>query len=129
MEKEPSFIRGVLLTLVLYLLALPVGVIPLVGPLLAITLIPYIAAASGARLVHPRERVPLALTCALIWSGLVTFVMLVVMKEIASGYSPMGFRIDSIAWFVIITFWVMNTLFTILGALHPWRDPFKGPYK
>ncbi|MBN1390344.1 MAG: hypothetical protein JXA22_06860 [Candidatus Thermoplasmatota archaeon] len=127
MGGEPSFIRGVLLTLALYFLAVPVGIIPLVGPLLAITLVPYIAAALGARLALPKERMPLAITCALIWSGLVTFIMLVVMKGIAKDLSPMGFRIETIAWFVIITFWVLNTLFTVLGAMHPWRDPFQEP--
>jgi len=127
MEQKPSFIKGVLITLSIYLLAIPVGIIPLIGPLLAITLIPYIAAAMGARFAHPKERLPLAITCALIWSGLVTLVLLIVMKSIASGYSTMGFRIGAIAWFVMITLWVLNTLFTILGALHPWRDPFSEP--
>jgi len=124
MDQKPSFIKGTLITLSMYLIAIPVGIVPLVGPLMAITLVPYIAAALGARYAHPKERLPLAITCSLIWSGLITLVLLIVMRSIASGYSPMGFRIGSIAWFVMITLWVLNTLFTILGALHPWRDPF-----
>ncbi|MGA1794197.1 MAG: hypothetical protein ACMUHM_09615 [Thermoplasmatota archaeon] len=124
MDEKPSFIKGVLITLAMYLTAIPIGIIPLVGPLLAITLVPYISAALGARFAHPKERLPLAITCSLIWCGLVTLVLLLVMRGIASEYSPMGFRIGAIAWFVMITLWVLNTLFTVLGALHPWRDPF-----
>ncbi|MGA1872107.1 MAG: hypothetical protein ACMUHY_00410 [Thermoplasmatota archaeon] len=127
MEAEPSFIKGSLVTLSLYLIAIPVGLVPLVGQLVAITLVPYLAAALGARFARPKERLPLAITCSLIWSGTMTLVLLLVMREISSGYSPMGFRIGSIAWLVISVIWVLNTLFTILGALHPWRDPFREP--
>lgn len=127
MDNKPSFIKGMLVTLAMYLIAIPVGIVPLVGPLIAITLVPYIAAAVGARFAHPKERLPLAITCSLIWSGLITLVLILIMRSIASGYSTMGFRVGSIAWFVMISLWVLNTLFTVLGALHPWRDPFTEP--
>ena len=127
MDDRSSFIKGALVTFLLYLLAIPVGIIPLIGPLMAITLVPYLAAALGARYAHPRERLPLAITCSLVWSGLVTLVLIMIMREIAGEYSPMGFRIGAVAWFVMITLWVLNTLFTVLGALHPWRDPFIEP--
>ena len=54
MDEKPSFIKGVLVTLAMYLTAIPIGIVPLVGPLLAITLVPYIAAALGARYAHPK---------------------------------------------------------------------------
>jgi hypothetical protein len=126
MEREPSFIKGLLITLALYLAALPVSLIPMVGQVLAITLIPYIASALGTRWADPKERLPLAITCALIWSGLVTLVMIIVMRSVAS-ISPGGFRMEGLAWGVIIVIWLFNILFTIMGALFPWRDPFIEP--
>lgn len=126
MEREPSFFKGLLITLALYLLALPIGIIPIVGPILAITLVPYIASALGTRWADPKERLPLAITCAMIWSGLVTLIIILVMKQIAS-LSPGGFKMEGLAWGVIVVLWAFNLLFTILGALFPWRDPFREP--
>jgi hypothetical protein len=126
MESKPSFLKGLLITLSIYLLAVPVGLIPIIGQILAITLIPYLASALGARWADPKERLPLAITCSMIWSGVVTLVLILVMKEIAS-LSPGGFKMEGIAWGVILIIWIFNILFTVLGALFPWRDPFREP--
>jgi hypothetical protein len=126
MEGEPSFIKGFVITLALYLLALPIGIIPLVGPILAITLVPYLASALGTRWADPKERLPLAITCSLIWSGVMTLVLILVMRAVGS-VSPGGFKIGALAWIVIIVLWAFNILFTVLGALYPWRDPFQKP--
>ncbi len=124
MESEPSFIKGSLITLGLYLLAIPIGVIPLVGPVLAITLVPYLAAALGARWADPKERLPLAVTCSMIWSAMVTLVLVLIMRSVAT-ISPGGFNMGSLAWTLIIVLWIFNIIFTMLGALYPWRDPFR----
>ena len=124
MEGEPSFIKGSLITLSLYLLAIPIGVIPLVGPILAITLVPYLAAALGARWADPKERLPLAVTCSMIWSGIVTLVLVLIMRSVAS-ISPGGFNMGNLAWALIAVLWIFNMIFTVLGALYPWRDPFR----
>ena len=124
MEKGPSFIRGLVTIMGLYLLAIPAMIIPLVGPVLAITLIPYFASAFGSRFTHPNERLPLAFTCSMIWSSIVTFFSLFVMTKLAS-ISPMGFNMDGYVWALILVFWIFNTAFTVLGAINPWRDPFR----
>ncbi|MFW3145719.1 MAG: hypothetical protein ACMUIE_02780 [Thermoplasmatota archaeon] len=125
-EKRPSFIRAALITMGLYLLSVPFIIIPLIGPILAVTFVPYLASAMGSRSAHPKERLPLAFTCAFIWSAIQTLVIILVMSRIAE-LSPMGFRLDSIAIWLLLMIWLLNTLFTVLGALHPWKDPFKGP--
>ena len=126
MENEPSFLKGFLITLGLYLLAIPIGIVPIVGQVLGITLVPYLASALGSRWADPKERLPMAITCAMIWSGIITLVLILVMRAVAS-FSPGGFKMEGIAWGVIIVIWIFNILFTVLGALFPWRDPFKEP--
>ena len=126
MESKPSFLKGLLITLALYLLALPIGLIPIVGQVLAITLVPYLASALGTRWADPKERLPLAITCAMIWSGFLTMIIILVMRSIAS-LSPGGFKMEGLAWGVVVVLWIFNILFTILGALFPWRDPFREP--
>ena len=128
MDVEPSFLKGIMTTLALYMLAIPIAVIPIVGPILAITLVPYLASALGTRWADPKERLPLAVTCAIIWSGIVTLILVLVMKSFAS-LSPGGFKMEGLAWSLIVVLWVFITLFTILGALFPWRDPFREPEK
>jgi hypothetical protein len=123
MEREPSFLKGLLITLSIYLFSIPVGLVPIVGQILAITLVPYLASALGTRWADPKERLPLAISCSIIWSGIVTLVLVLVMKNVSS-LSPGGFKMDGIAWGLIIILWVFIILFTILGALFPWRDPF-----
>lgn len=124
MEREPSFIKGFLITLALYMLAIPIGVVPLVGTILAITLVPYLAGALGTRWADPKERLPLAVTCSMIWSGIVTLILVLIMRAVSS-FSPGGFNMGGLAWGLIIFLWIFNILFTILGALYPWRDPFR----
>jgi hypothetical protein len=119
-----SFTKGLLVTLGLYLLFFPIALIPLVGPVLAVTLMPYLASALGTRYTDPGERIPLAFTCAVSWSALQTLLIILVMKQIAS-MSPMGFRLDGMAVQLIILIWIFNTLFTVLGARYPWNDPYR----
>lgn len=126
MEEQPSFMKGLGITLALYLLAIPVGIVPMVGPILAITLVPYLASALGTRWADPKERLPLAITCSILWSALVSLVLVLIMRTVGS-ISPGGFKIGGIAWMVLVVLWLFNTLFTVLGALYPWRDPFKEP--
>ncbi len=108
----------------LYLLSIPMGLVPLIGPVLSITLIPYLASALGTRHAHPRERLPLAFTAAVIWSALQTLILILVMRWAAS-MSPMGFRLGTLSVQLMILIWTFNILFTVLGARHPWNDPFK----
>jgi hypothetical protein len=126
MESEPSFLKGLLITLSINLVAVPIGLVPIIGQILAITLIPYIASALGTRWADPKERLPLAITCSIIWSGIVTLILILVMKKVAS-LSPGGFKMEGIAWGAILILWIFIILFTILGALFPWRDPFREP--
>jgi hypothetical protein len=123
LDERPSFIKGLLAILGLYLVAVPVMLIPLIGQILAFTLIPYIAAAVGSRYADPKERLPLAFTGSIIWCSVITLVALFIMSKIAS-VTPMGFQMDGFAWLVVILVWIFNTAFTVLGALYPWRDPF-----
>ncbi|MGA1848896.1 MAG: hypothetical protein ACMUHB_06115 [Thermoplasmatota archaeon] len=123
MDERPSFIKGLLAILGIYLVAIPVILVPLVGQILAFTLVPYIAAAVGSRYADPKERLPLAFTGSIIWCSVITLVALFIMNKVAS-VTPMGFQMDSFAWIVLVMVWVFNTSFTVLGALYTWRDPF-----
>lgn len=123
-ELRPSFTKGLFTTLGLYTIAIPMMILPVVGPVLAFTLIPYISSALGSRFAHPRERMPLAITAAVLWSALQTLVLVMIMQRVAS-MSPMGFKMDGIGLTLIIGIWALNTLFTALGARHPWNDPFQ----
>jgi hypothetical protein len=105
------------------LLSLPVAVLPLVGPIMALTFIPYLSGALGTRFAHPKERVPLVLTCSLTWSVLETAVFLTGLSIITRS-TPMGLVLDAIGIWIIAMIWLLNIIFMLLGAFHPWRDPF-----
>jgi hypothetical protein len=122
-SKDPSFIRGLLVTFLILLASVPVVILPLVGPILAFTMVPYLSGALGARLAHPKERVPLVLTCSLIWAVIETGVMLIGLSVITRS-TPMGLVLDTTGLWIIGMIWFLNIIFMLLGAFHPWRDPF-----
>jgi hypothetical protein len=124
--NEPSIGRGALLSLGIYVASLPVSVIFLIGPLLSITLVPYLSSAIGTRFVRPKGRLPLALMCALIWSSIETALLISIMR-VAANMTPMGFNLERIGIALIVLIWLSNMAFGSLGAVHPWKDPFSGP--
>lgn len=124
-DKEPSFIKGMLMALAIYTASLPVAVIPTIGPIFSVSIIPYLSSALGTRLTRPRERLPLALTAALIWSSFETVLVLTIMRSVAK-LSPLGFKIEGVGAGLLVVLWLSNLVFGTLGAVHPWKDPFSG---
>jgi hypothetical protein len=43
--------------------------------------------------------------------------------------TPSGFVLDGIGFSLLVLIWACNIGFGILGALHPWMDPFKEYYQ
>jgi hypothetical protein len=119
-RPEPSFVKSISITLAILTSSIPVVLIPLVN-IMAITMVPYISTAVGTRYAHPRDRLPIALTTSIIWSLLETVVLLSIMSSIQT---PGGFYIDTIGTLVLIAIWGSNMVFSILGSIHPWRDPY-----
>lgn len=122
-SREPSFIRGLVVSYLILLISLPVVILPLIGPVLAITLIPYLSGALGARSAHPKERVPLALTCSMTWAVLETSVLLIGLSLVTRD-TPMGLVLDVTGLWVIALLWLSNIIFMLLGTFHPWKDPY-----
>lgn len=119
-RPEPSFVKGISITLAILTSSILVVLIPLVN-ILAITMVPYISTAVGTRYAHPRDRLPIGLTTSIIWSVLETAVLLSIMSSIPT---PGGFYIDTTGTVVLIVIWASNITFSILGSIHPWRDPY-----
>ncbi len=122
-SSEPSFIKGLIISYLILLISIPVVLLPLIGPILAMTMIPYLSGALGARFAHPKERVPLALTCSLTWAVLETAVLLIGLTVI-TRFTPTGLVLDAMGLWIIAMIWLLNIVFMLLGAFHPWRDPF-----
>lgn len=120
--RTPSFSRAMLSTFAIYATSFIVVIIPLLGAFLAFTLVPYFASALGTRWAHPKERVPVSLTASIIWSVMETILLIAVVSSIPT---PTGFVLDDIGLAIIALIWLSNIGFGILGALHPWMDPFK----
>ncbi|MGA1821119.1 MAG: hypothetical protein ACMUIG_01170 [Thermoplasmatota archaeon] len=119
-RPEPSFVKSISITFAILTSSIPVVLIPLVN-ILAITMVPYISTAVGSRYSHPRDRLPMAITTSIIWSVLETAVLLSVMSSIPT---PGGFYIGTIGTLVLVFIWACNITFSVLGAVHPWRDPY-----
>ncbi len=126
MEHRTSFSKGLFISLLVYASSLLAALLPVVGWLISLTLVPYLSSALGARHAHPKERVPLALTASFIWSSVETLLQVLVFRYISSAM-PMGFKMDTIGTLIIVAIWALNTIFGVLGALHPWKDPFSNP--
>ena len=124
-SSEPSFIKGLLISYMIMLISIPVVLLPLIGPILSLTMIPYFSGALGARFAHPKERVPLALTCSLTWAVLETAILLIGLTFI-TRFTPTGLVLDALGLWIIAMIWLLNIIFMLLGAFHPWRDPFSG---
>lgn len=122
-SREPSFIRGLVVSYLILLISVPVVILPLIGPVLAITLIPYLSGALGARSAHPKERVPLALTCSMTWAVLETSVLLIGLSLVTRD-TPMGLVLDVTGLWAIALLWLSNIIFMLLGTFHPWKDPY-----
>ena len=122
-QRTPSFIKGIMISYLILLISIPVAPIPLIGPILAFTLIPYLAGALGARFAHPKERVPLALTTAITWAILETAILLIALNVITST-TPMGLVIKGFEIFIILVIFISNIIFMLLGVFYPWKDPF-----
>ncbi len=123
-DMKPSFRKAMAISLLIPLLSLPMALIPLIGQLLALTLIPYLSTAMGTRFTQPKERVPIALTVAIVWSGIQTTILLMVVNLIET---PMGAKMETAEYLILMGIWAMNLIFCVMGALHPWRDPFSEP--
>ncbi len=123
-DMKPSFRKAMAISLLIPLLSLPMALIPLIGQLLALTLIPYLSTAMGTRFTQPKDRVPIALTVAIVWSGIQTTVLLMVVNLIET---PMGAKMEAAEYLILMGIWAMNLIFCVMGALHPWRDPFSEP--
>ena len=122
-SREPSFIRGLLVSYLILFISVPLTILPLIGPVLAITLIPYLSGAVGARSAHPKERVPLALTCSMTWAVLETAIILMVLSLVTRD-TPMGLVVDVTGLWIIALLWLSNIIFMLLGTFHPWKDPY-----
>ncbi len=120
-NRGPSFPRALMATTGILATSMPMMLVPLVGPILAVTLIPYLSTALGSRLAHPRDRLPIAITTSVLWSALETMVFLLMME---SGAVLTGLRMGSMEWGIIVLVWAINLLFSVLGSIHPWKDPF-----
>ena len=120
-DIKPSFRKAMTISLLIPLLSLPMALIPLIGQLLALTLIPYLSTAMGTRFTQPKERVPIALTVAIVWSGIHTAILLLAVNLIET---PMGAKMEATEYLIIMGIWAMNLIFCVMGALHPWKDPF-----
>ena len=120
--RAPSFSRAMLSTFAIYAISFIIVFIPLLGAILAFTLVPYFASALGTRWAHPKERVPVSLTASIVWSVMETAVLIVMVSSIPT---PTGFVLDDIGLAILVLIWISNIGFGILGALHPWMDPFK----
>ena len=120
-NKDPSFPRALMVTTGILVTSVPMMAVPLVGPILAVTLIPYLSTALGSRFAHPRDRLPLAITTSVLWSALETMVFLLMMERAAA---LTGLRLGSMEWGIIVLVWAINILFSVLGSIHPWKDPF-----
>ena len=123
-DMKPSFRKAMAISLLIPLLSLPMALIPLIGQLLALTLIPYLSTAMGTRFTQPKDRVPIALTVAIVWSGIQTTILLMVVNLIET---PMGAKMEAAEYLILMGIWAMNLIFCVMGALHPWRDPFSEP--
>ena len=97
--------------------------IPLVGPILAFSLIPYLAGALGARFAHPMERVPLALTTSITWAVVETAILLLILN-VVTATTPMGLVIKGFEIMIILLIFATNVVFMLLGVFYPWKDPF-----
>ncbi len=121
--KDPSFIRGLLISFLILLPSLVIALIPVVGVFFALSLVPYLSGAVGARFAHPKDRAPLSLTCAMTWSIIETAILLAFLSFITKN-TPMGLVIDAPELMMITMIWLANIIFMLLGSFHPWRDPF-----
>lgn len=122
-DREPSFAKGIIVSFLILATSLVAILIPLIGVFLALTMIPYLAGALGARFSHPKERVPLSLTCSMVWSIVETSILLGGLTVFVSS-TPMGLVLDGFGLFLIAMMWLSNIIFMLLGAFHPWNDPF-----
>ena len=118
----PSFTRAMVTSFLIFSTSVLIVLIPLLGPILAFTLVPYFASALGTRRAHPRERIPVSLTSSITWSVIETTVLVIIVSSVRT---PGGFVLESLGLFLIAIIWAGNIGFGILGALHPWNDPFK----
>ena len=121
-NRQPSFAKGMIISY-LFMFASVVVFIPLIGPILGFTLIPYLSGALGARFAHPKERVPLAITTSMTWSILEVAILLIVLGTI-TRFSPMGLVIKGPEIMILVSIFILNLVFMLLGVFHPWKDPF-----
>jgi len=126
-RRDPSFVRALALTLFIYLSSLVLAPVPIIGWLLALTLVPYLASALGTRLARPSDRIPVSLSASIVWSSLETVAIVGIASAIRT---PMGFTMGALEWSIIAAIWLLNVAFGTLGALRPWMDPFRqdGPH-
>ena len=117
-----SFLKGMLATLSIYLSTLILVLVPIIGAILALTLVPYLASSLGTRKAQPRLRIPISICSSAIWSLVETAVIIAFMSL---PQTPMGFVMERIGQSVIVVIWTLNLVFGVMGALRPWMDPFK----
>ncbi len=89
--------------------------IPILGPVMELSLVPYLACNRGCRYVDRKNGLQVGLLIGIIWSTIVVYIMLQLLDVVSLAVTEPGIKTieDSI---IIITIFTCNILFCMLGG-------------
>lgn len=110
-EKESDFGKGLLITLLWFLILIPLALIPFFGIILLVTICPFIAGYMGGK--YSNRNIFLGLISGLTWAVIVFSVLYKVIERFAVS----GIKIGTAEIFISVLFFSFITLFCGIGSL------------
>lgn len=114
-QTEERFDKAFALSLGLIALLSLLIFIPLIGPLLGLTLVPYLACDRGCRYVKSRNGIHVGFMVGIVWSSIELYILFQALESIKVSLGDPGiFTVTDMA--VIVTIYVATTIFCIIGG-------------
>jgi len=116
-KMEERFDHAFLVTLGIFALFFLLVFIPVVGPILILILIPYVAGYHGGKFVNRKDGILVAVLAGFIWTLLEIWIFYSLLSSLDLAVNPPGIY-TGLDWTVIILIFLTNIMFCIMGVLY-----------
>jgi hypothetical protein len=112
---EERFDKAFLISLVLIAILSLLVFIPFIGPLMVLTLVPYIACNIGCRYVSKRNGIQVGILIGIIWSIIQFYLLFQILNLIKISVTDPAIR-TTLDLFIIILIFMATIIFCIIGG-------------
>lgn len=112
---EQRFDKAFFIMLGLFAVFFPIILIPILGPILVFTFVPYFAGYNGGKYINRKDGLLIAMIVAVIWTIIEILILFSLMDSLNLAASEVGIytRLD---WILVLIPTSMNIIFSMVGS-------------